>query len=81
MRFTHRWDHHLQGYYVNPGDAQREAASWSEMKPSAAARSAAFNRSVALSLHWAKVKRHGAAALRLRSACTPLPMYLPCISR
>ena len=30
MRFTHRWDHHLQGYYVDPGVATRPASTWTE---------------------------------------------------
>ena len=30
MRFTHRWDHHLQSYYADPGVASRPGAAWSE---------------------------------------------------
>jgi hypothetical protein len=30
MRFTHRWDHHLQSYYADPGVQTRPASTWSE---------------------------------------------------
>lgn len=65
MRFTHRFDHHLQGYYVDPGDSQRPAKSWSELqRPSPAARSASLNASMAQSQRWRKIKGRGAAALQ-----------------
>ena len=35
LRFTHRWDHHLQGYYSDPGVAARAAATWSELMENA----------------------------------------------
>ena len=74
MRFTHRWDHHLQGYYVDPGTSQRPASSWSELHlASAAQRSAALNNSMAASLRWRKMKGKGAEALRAAGLLREMP--------
>ena len=74
MRFTHRWDHHLQGYYVDPGTSGRPAASWSELqRPSPSGRSAAFNASIAASQRWRRIKGRGAAALREAGLLDEMP--------
>lgn len=74
MRFTHRWDHHLQGYYVDPGTLGRPAASWSELqRPSPSGRSAAFNASIAASQRWRRIKGRGAAALREAGLLDEMP--------
>ena len=64
MRFTHRWDHHLQGTLVDPGASRRPAQSWSELASSSFRPSAEFNRSRSEALHWRRLKGHGAAALK-----------------
>ena len=88
MRFTHRWDHHLQGHYADPGNMMRPAESWSELqRPTSVSSShqeglrpfvppsAALNASKAASLRWRRVKGKsgGAEILRREGLLHQLP--------